>query len=956
MRRLPFSFSAKKPVLLGLLLVVLNIASVGAQESFVTTVPKKAFFPLVSEAGAATVYVAQNDYKGVHRVAQDFVEDVERVTGKLPALKTGPEIPDGKPVIIGTLGKSTLIDDLVDRGKLDISEIEGKWETFSIQTVERPFPGVDQALVIVGSDKRGTIFGIYDVSEEIGVSPWYYWADVPADKAKELYIKPGKFSDDTPKVKYRGIFINDEAPALSGWAGENFGGFNSKFYEHVFELILRLKGNYLWPAMWGRAFYDNDPINAELADEYGVVIGTSHHEPLMRAHDEWRRYGKGAWDYNKNPKNLREFWRGGIERMGDNESVVTIGMRGDGDEPMSEDTAVELLETIVKDQREIIADVTGKPSEETPQVWALYKEVQDYYDQGMRVPDDVTLLLADDNWGNIRKLPNPKDERREGGYGIYYHYDYVGGPRNYKWINTTQISRVWEQMNLAYRYGADELWMVNVGDIKPMEFPISFFLDYAWDPEKISADDLKDYTVEWSKKQFNEQFSEEIAGLLLTYTKYNSRRKPELIGPETYSLTNFNEAERIVEDYNNLVDRAEKVYAALEEEYKDAFYQLVLFPVKASANLNELYVAAAKNRLYSQQGRAATNRYAERVKVLFEKDAALTKEFHTDLADGKWNHMMSQTHIGYTYWQQPEQNNMPEVEEIHLPKKAKMGIALEGSEQTFPTASATATLPVLDPYNDQSYYIEIFNKGKEPFNFNIRNRNKWLEVSEVKGTVDDQSRIYVKVNWDKVPKGKKTGTITVHGAGESVEVEVPINNFRTGEATGFVERNNYIAIEAANFSENVQKNGRGWELIPNLGRTGSAMAAYPNEPVHKGISKENPYLAYNIFTTSGGEADLELLLSPTLDYLNKGGLKLAVSLDDKQLQMLNMHENTPDDWSASVSNNVTRVVTKLDLGKPGAHTLKIWAVETGPVLQKIILKTGEVKESYLGPPESAKTN
>ncbi len=924
-----------------------------AQESYIATSEKSGYFPLVSQNGTATIFLDENDFKGVHLVAEDFQKDIERVTGKLPELQTSAEINSDMPVIVGTLGKSSLIYQLVQNNKIDVSEIEGKWETFAIQVVNDPFPGVKQALVIVGSDKRGTIFGMYDVSQEIGVSPWYYWADVPADEADVLYVQPGVHSRGTPKMKYRGIFINDEAPALAGWATENFGGFNSEFYEHVFELILRMQGNYLWPAMWGRAFYDDDPRNPVLADEYGVVIGTSHHEPLMRAHDEWRRFGEGEWNYNTNPQNLQEFWKGGVERMGEFESVVTVGMRGDGDEPMSEGTAIELLEKIVADQREIISEVTGKPAEETPQVWALYKEVQDYYDQGMRVPDDVTLLLADDNWGNIRKLPNPDDAPREGGYGIYYHFDYVGGPRNYKWINTTQISRVWEQMNLAYEFGANELWIVNVGDIKPMEYPTSFFLDFAWDPEKIGAGDLREYTEDWAARQLGEKFSEEIADILLTYTKYNSRRKPELISPETYSLTNFNEADRIVEEYRELEERAEAIYAQISEKYKDAYFQLVLFPVKASANLNELYVSAAKNNLYAEQGRASANKYAERTKELFDKDAELTEQYHTDLADGKWNHMMSQTHIGYTYWQQPDQNNMPEVKEISLPEKAEMGVAAQGTERVVTRSGSSVTLPTFDPFNDQEFYVEVFNKGQESFQYKIQKKPSWIEVSEDKGTIKGQKRLFVRVNWDKVPKGQTRGSFRINGAGDRVTVEVSINNPENRNIKGFVESNGYISMEASNFSENHRVNGNGWELIPNLGRTGSAMASYPKEPTQQEISENNPYLAYDFHSFSSKEAELEFYFSPTLDFRNQGGLEFAYSIDDGEPQVINMHEQTEDKWDTSVANNITKVSTMIDL-QPGNHTLKVYALETGIVLQKILIKTGEDRGSYLGPPESAK--
>ncbi|MEG1238052.1 MAG: glycosyl hydrolase 115 family protein [Flavobacterium sp.] len=635
-------------------------------------------FPLVSKGKTASILVSKNDFLGVLKVAGHLENDIFQVSNLHPKRINTILEAQNFVVIIGTLGKSEIIDQLAKEGKIDANQLRGKCEKFTTQIVENPFKGIKKALVIAGSDKRGTIYGIYDLSNQIGVSPWYYWADVPIEKQSELHVLPGIHSQGEPKVKYRGIFINDEAPALSGWAFEKFGGFNSKFYDKVFELILRMKGNYLWPAMWGRMFYVEDQQNAVLADEYGVVMGTSHHEPLTRAHAEWGK-SNGKWDFNTNSEALINFWKDGIKRMGNKETIVTVGMRGDGDEPMTEGTAIGLLEDIVKTQRNIITEVTKKPAEETPQMWALYKEVQDYYDKGMTVPDDITLLLCDDNWGNIRKLPELDAKPRKGGYGIYYHYDYVGGPRNYKWINTNQIERVWEQMDLAYQYGVDKIWIVNVGDIKPMEFPIEFFLDMAWNPEKFNAGNLEQYYVNWTKENFDNQFTKEIAEILKLYTKYNSRRKPELLDTKTYSITNYKEADHVVGDYQKLVEKANSINEKLRPEYKDAFYQLILFPVLASANLNELYVAAAKNQLYAEQGNLIANVYAEKVKTLFEKDSLLTNYYHTKLSNGKWKHMMSQTHIGYDNWQQPEKNVIPKTKTIEISNQVEAGISTEDS-------------------------------------------------------------------------------------------------------------------------------------------------------------------------------------------------------------------------------------------------------------------------------------
>ncbi len=617
------------------------------------------FFPLAVQGQPVAVIVDNGDHPGVLRAVGDLTEDLRRVTGNLPSTEAGRY-----SLIVGTAGRSAAIDKIIEENSINSADIVGRNEKYIITTIENPAEGIERALIIAGSDPRGTIYGIYELSAQIGVSPWYWWADVPVAKQQNLYVKPGVYTDGEPAVKYRGIFLNDEAPALSGWTRAVFGGFNSKFYAKVFELILRLKGNFLWPAMWGNAFYDDDPLNGPLADEYGIIIGTSHHEPMGRAHDEWRRYGEGAWNYNKNARALQNFWREGMERMKDYETVVTVGMRGDGDEPMSEESDIALLQKIVKDQRKIISKVTGKKTENTPQVWALYKEVQDYYDKGMRVPDDVTLLLCDDNWGNVRKLPEPGAPAHKGGYGMYYHFDYVGGPRNYKWVNVSQVQRIWEQMNLTYRYGVDRIWIVNVGDLKPMEYPISFFLDMAWNPDRFNADNLLQHTEKWCARQFGAKYAKEAARLIDLYTKYNRRVTPELLDENTYSLENYNEFETVVEDYKNLLIDAMRLYNLLPAEYRDAFDELVLFPINGCCNLYEMYYAVAKNRQYAAQGDVRANGWADKAKECYERDSLLTVHYNAEIAGGKWPHMMDQVRIGYTYWQQPDRSVSPKVEYV----------------------------------------------------------------------------------------------------------------------------------------------------------------------------------------------------------------------------------------------------------------------------------------------------
>ncbi|HEY6953617.1 MAG TPA: glycosyl hydrolase 115 family protein, partial [Flavisolibacter sp.] len=608
----------------------------------------------------ATIYVDPGDDWLVNKAATLLQGDIEMVTGRKPAIANNITSAGKNVIIIGTLEGSPTIKKLVSLKKLNANTIRGKWEASQLQVVANPFGGIQNALVITGSDKRGAAYGVFELSKQLGVSPWYWWADVPAKKKKEAYVRKGLYTYNSPSVKYRGIFINDEAPAFSGWTKQKFGGVNHLVYEKMFELLLRLKANYLWPAMWGNAFNDDDTLNPVLANQWGIVMGTSHHEPMLRAQQEWKRYGRGPWDYTKNDTVLRDFWRKGIQNMGNHESIVTIGMRGDGDMPMTQGTATALLERIVADQRKIIEEVTGKPASKTPQLWALYKEVQDYYDKGMRVPDDVTLLLCDDNWGNIRRLPKLTDKKRTGGYGIYYHFDYVGGPRNYKWINTNNIARVWEQMHLAYEYGVDKIWIVNVGDLKPMELPISFFLGYAYNTGKWNENNITDFFTQWARQQFGETHATEIGTILRKYSQYASRRKPELLDAKTYDLAEYNEAERVLRQWKDLEQEAEKVNAILPAEYKDAFFELVLHPVKAFANLHQMYYAVAQNQRLASINSPSANGYAEKAKECYVEDSLLSIQYNT-IADGKWNHMMDQTHIGYTYWQQPPKNTMPAV-------------------------------------------------------------------------------------------------------------------------------------------------------------------------------------------------------------------------------------------------------------------------------------------------------
>lgn len=839
-----------------ILALLLLFSASGRGQTFLTD---KSSFAVTT----AVIYVDNGETELVKTAAALLQQDIELVTGKkLPIISTINQA--GKNVIaIGTIQQSPFLKQLVAQRKINLDAINGNWEASLVQTLSNPAKGIANALIVAGNDRRGTAYGVFELSKQFGVSPWYWWADVPVQKRNEIYLKSHVTLTDAPTVKYRGIFINDEAPALSSWSKEKFGGFNHTFYEKVFELIIRLKGNYIWPAMWGNAFYADDSLNIKIADKYGIVIGTSHHEPLMRAHDEWRRAGGGPWNYETNPDKLQQFWRDGMKRA-TNEKIVSVGMRGDGDAPMSRETATALLERIVTDQRKIISDVTGKPAAETPQLWALYKEVQDYYDKGMRVPDDVTLLLCDDNWGNLRKLPKVDEKPRKGGYGIYYHFDYVGGPRNYKWLNTNPLPRIWEQMHLAWQHNVRDIWIVNVGDIKPMEFPISFFLDFAWNPEKMDAADLTAYSEKWAAAQFGQQQAKDIAYLLARYAKYNARRKPELLDANTYP--SLDEWKTVVSEYTDLLKKAEQINNELPANYRDAYFQLVLHPIKACANLNDMYYQVALNRNAYRNKWQEANLYADKVNQLYANDSLITQQYH-QLNNGKWNHMMSQTHIGYTYWQQPNKQKMPSV-----------------------------------------YYVSADSIVAK----------KDVGVAEVK-----------RANLPKASAGTSFYQVAKKG----------------------------ISIEADHYAKAVNANGITWKILPDHGRTGSAITPFPVTAAEQKPGGTSPHLQYDIQTDSEGEFSINAYFSPTLNFFaSENGLQYAISVDDEapQLISLNKEDKTSDRgiWNKWAAENIIIKTSNHKIATSGKHTVKFWMVNPGVVLQKLVLDFGDLEPRYLGPGET----
>ena len=956
--------------LLGSLLLWAGPAFAIGEPDLMETNDTREAFPLFDHK-PATLLVDADDWPGVRRAAGDLAEDIRRVAGQRPPIIDHLEATAGENlVMIGTIGKSATIDRLIQAGKVQATGIAGQWESFCLQVVSKPLPGIERALVIAGSDKRGTLYGIYEVSEQIGVSPWHYWADVQPRPQERLFLRAGRLAVGPPAVKYRGLFINDEAPALTEWVRAQYGevpghpgaaNYGRGFYTNVFELMLRLRANYLWPAMWNNAFNEDDPENPRLADEYGIVMGTSHQEPMLRAQKEWDRgpgQHWGNWNYNQTNQRpvLENFWREGVRRNRNYESVITLGLRAENDSGLA--MGPDLTEQIVNAQRRILAEEVNPDLTKVPQMWCLYKEVQGYYAAGLRPPEDVTLLWSDDNWGNLRRLPTGAERRRPGGAGIYYHLDYHGGPRSYQWINTSPLPKIWDQMTLAKEYGADRIWMVNAGHLnKGEELPLEFFLRLAWDPERWTNENLGEFTRQWAAREFGPVHAEEIARLVDEATRLAGRRKPELLDAGTYSLLNYREFDTVAAEYAALAGRAKALADQLPAASRYAFYEMVEFPVEAGAQLNAFYLAAARQALYARQGRAEANDLAEQTRGLFRAETNLVARFNRELAGGKWNHFMDQPFIGYRNWDPPAANNLDAValREIPVPVPAAMGVAVEGSMKT--TGGSLA----LDRFGQQSRYVEVFNRGQTPFDFEASSSAPWLSLSESRGAVQKERRIEVSADWSRAPAGRASGKIRVAGAGTNFTVSVGTFNPAApapGSRPGFIEADGYVSMEAEHYGRQTAEGANRWIKISHYGATLSGLRAEGPPEVLATPGKDSPRLEYPMYLFSAGPVKVTALVGATLNFLPGRPLRYAVSFDDEPPQTVTIvpadfeARNGNREWEEAVENNGHWVTSAQVIGQPGYHTLKIWMVDPAVVVQKILVDTGGVKPSYLGPPES----
>ncbi|MGC9540595.1 glycosyl hydrolase 115 family protein [Streptomyces sp. UG1] len=931
--------------------------------------PKRTDFPLVRGGTAVALYVDAADDPAVIRAAGDLQADVERVSGVRPELRhTLPQTPAASLVVVGTLGSAPVVDRLVAQGRLDVSRVAGRWEASVTQVVERPLPGVERALVIAGSDRRGTVYGIYDTSERIGVSPWYWWADVPVPRRDTVTVPAGPVKRYEPSVRYRGIFINDEQN-LTTWSHrtqEPDKNIGPETYKRVFELLLRLKANYLWPAMHPYSdFFNKHRENPELADRYGIVVGSSHPEALLRngVHEwaPWAQEHRGAdgtlpvYDYTVNPGVISDYWRARARQNAGYESSWTIGMRGLHDSALETKYAttvpekVAVMNDIIADQRRILAEEVGAAAE--PQIFIPYKEVLELYNAGVRVPDDVTLIWPDDNHGNMRQLPDEAERRRAGGNGIYYHLSYWGRPKSYLWLDTTQLAKVWQELRRVYEHGADRMWIFNVGDVKSIEMGLSFCMDMAWDVDRWGADDAgAGFLAEWAGRQFGHRYGREIAAIRTEYYRLAAERRPEFIDRGVFSVIHHgDEAGRRMAAYERLLERVRAVRDELPEAYRDAFFELVEYPVHGAYLMNLKYYWADRNALAVRQGRGAgTNRFADLAEAAHAEETALTKRYNTEVAGGKWDGIVN------PYPSQiPKAPGRPPVTRLARQETSGLGVAAEGNE-----TGADRPLP-FSSYTQDRRFLDVFNTGFLPLDWSAQASHPWVLLSAAGGSLTEQTRVWVEIDWARLPEGTYDATVAVGGAGQRVEVPLRVVNDGARarrRAHGFVEAHGYVSIDAVHADHRVARGGARWRVVRGLGRRTGAMEAVPSTaaPVTADFAARAPELRYRVRFSGAGTFPVTVFRLPSLD--ERGQRRLAVALDDQPATVLTGQAvatgNRGDAWARNVEDGVEKLTAGLTVDEPGEHVLRVFMVDPGIAVDQIVIDTGGLPPTYLAPPES----
>jgi len=949
----------------------LESAAPGAkpERSFIREQAGDGYFPLASKEAVADVHVDPDDWQVAKIAAGDLASDVERVTGRKSAMKQATRGLAENAVLVGTLGRSPVIDRLAREGRLDVSDVQGRWESFAITAVADPVPGVRRGLVIAGSDRRGTAYGVYELSRRIGVSPWYWWADVTPQHREELYVSPDRLRSGPPAVKYRGIFINDEMWGIRPWAAGTFApeeglGLGPKTYAKVFELLLRLRANYLWPAMHLNTIpFNSYERNKVVADDYAIVMGSSHIEPMLRnnmAGAEWDREVGTDWNYVTNGQAIRDYWARRLEANGRYENVYTLGLRGKDDEPMTaggttRDKAA-LLERIFADQRDLLARLVNPDLSKVAQLFIPYTEVLGIYDSGLKVPDDVTICWPDDNFGYIRRLPSAEERLRSGGSGIYFHIQWLNGATTaYTWLNTTPPALIWEEMSKAYAYGADRLWVLNVGDVKPGEIGTEFFLDMAWDPLPYRRDNVCDFLARWAARDLDARFAGEVAQIMEEYYRLGFTRRPEhLVQYKAKSPLQFSwfshdqgndEAAQRLARYEDLARRAQAVYDRIPAGRKDAFFELVLYPVQCASLMNRKVIFADKSLRHGIEGRADAGEYARAARAAAAKIIELTAQYNGGLttAGSKWKYMMSWA--PGPWGDQCHQFEMPPLSDYDGVGPPALGVALEGGKE-----DALADFSV---YTQGKRFVDLFNTGKGEIEWKASASKPWIQLSQASGAFGTAQRLWISVDWDRVPAGDDLkATIDVDTSAGKKRIIVPL--FKPAApareaVSGFVESHGYVSMEAEHYTRKKDRGGAAWEVVKGLGRSGDAVAIFPPTAPSladlRDLRSAGPSMEYDLYLFHSGEARLDIDCLPTKPVAANGTSRIAVGIDGQEPLIL-------EGRGGDVLANLRRLTASLKIASPGRHTLTVWMVDPGVVIDKIVLSFSPPSDIYLGPPES----
>ena len=942
-------------------------------------------FTLASPRQTAAILYDASDAAVVKRAAELFAADVEAVTGRYPRV-TSAAGETGPAVIVGTVGGSALIRRLSEAGKIDTAPLEGAWERYLIQTVANPLPGIRKALVIAGSDRRGAAYGLFTLSELIGVSPWYWWADVPVKKHAALHVDAPPTYSQTPSVRYRGIFLNDEDWGLTPWASQTFeperGNIGPRTYAKVCELLLRLKANYLAPAMHPvSTSFNQIPENKLVADTFAIVMGSTHCEPLLlNTASEWDTQTMGPWNYDKNKEGINRVLTQRVRENSPYENVYTLALRGLHDGAMSTTLPmhekVRMLQQALLDQRQILAENIDRPVETVPQAFTPYKEVLEIYSNGLELPDDVTIVWPDDNYGYMKRLSGVREQRRTGRSGVYYHVSYLGVPHSYLWFSTTPPSLMYEELRKAYDTTADRLWLLNCGDLKGSEMQVSLFLDMAWDIGRFTADNVVTYPARWLAGIFGEAYYDRLEAMTREHLRLAFPRKPEYMGwgyhwnrfdhnceqltDTDFSFTNYDEAQRRLEAYRQLGARAEALLHEIGDEARPAFYQLVYYPLRGAELMNRMTLGGQRNRWYARQGRAATNAVRDEVQRCYDSLQVITRGYNS-LLGGKWNHMMSmrQNYDGVSAY-----FNLPHLATHDAAGAPRLALQVAGEDVT--GARAFHALPAFDNYLRRTYPVEIYNRGGGTLAWTAHASEPWVVLSKSAGKTADEERITVGIDWEKAPSGNAVPAQIVFRAGEQSE-KVLVSLFNPtapsrAELRGiYVENNGCVSIPAAG-CHRVRENDRiKITAVEDLGIEGPALQlGDPTAPLQIFRSRDVPCAEYDFYAFDAGSVDVYTYVLPTFplhadrDFRigenTNTDTKYSVQIDDGALATpSSSHVEYSQVWFESVLRNCAVNKSTLHIDKPGRHTLRIRVGDPGIVLQKIVLDFGGMKRSYLGP-------